>query len=110
MPFKEARELNDHWLPAWGEKAESSVHTVCIYAAKIFPLLSLYADFPFEKLGIDKSRGIISADLNYDDSNWLHRHIVFGRDILGRLIITLLLLSDEDAEHFPRLDWSYFKG
>jgi len=101
VPFK-TTYTDETLIGVWGEKAEVSAYTVSIYAEKIFPLLFLYPGFPFKDFGTHTARG----RLEYDESNELHQHVEIGRDILARLIISLLLIHDDDAEHFPQIEWS----
>jgi hypothetical protein len=105
VPFKTTYTVEGP-IGVWGEKAEVSAYTVSIYAEKIFPVLFLYPGFPFADFGNDFDTYMARGRLEYDVANKLHQHVEIGRDILARLIISLLLIHDDDAEHFPQIDWS----
>jgi hypothetical protein len=104
IPSKIKYEPEENWLGILGDKSESSVGTIHIYASFMFAILILHRDFPFN--GYNK---YFQVKMRYNDNDEMHRHVKIGRDILAGLILSLG--TDNNRPHlFPEIDMSIWEN
>lgn len=75
---------DEAWLGVWGDRSLTSIGTTRTYISFLFPLILAIDGFPF-----GKKTKLFAKPRRYSPDNELHRHVKYGRSVLGSLVLSL---------------------